>query len=120
MPWLAKMMLASALCVGCTVGPAAGDGGVSEAGPATVGDQCQEIFKELCLKGQTCGISGVTLDQCISANMPTCCTGSQCSAVSGSSEAAVSACKQAIDAEDCNSVANNAVPAACQGVPSKS
>jgi hypothetical protein len=114
------LVLASAP-IACTIAPTASDAGASDAGSQTVGDQCTAILTELCQQGVgRCGIGlAYTLDECVSANMPTCCAGTTCSEQSLSPEAAVDACKQAIDAEDCNSMANSVTPDACSGVPQK-
>jgi hypothetical protein len=106
----------------CVIGPqTSGDAGASDAaGTTTVGDQCTDILTELCRQASSrCAMQGFTIDQCVANDMSTCCTGSACNATSQSSAADVSACKQAIDAEDCNLIANSATPAACQGVPRK-
>jgi hypothetical protein len=80
----------------------------------TVGDQCSTVFTEICSQAITrCGDTGFTLDQCISANLPTCCTGSQCNQVSQVPSSSVSACTAAIDNEDCNLIANSNTPAEC-------
>jgi len=103
----------------CTIQATGSDAGTLDAGIQTVADQCALIGKEYCAQGAArCGIGlAYTLDQCIAAEAATCCTGSACSATSGSPPSAVTACEQAIDAEDCNSMANGAVPGACSGVP---
>lgn len=118
------------LCAACTITLPGSDAGAGDdAGadaaadattPQTVGDQCSTIFAELCSQAiNRCGEMGFSLDQCINANMPTCCTGSVCSETSKSTPDDVTSCTQAIDAEDCNALANNATPSACQGVPQK-
>jgi hypothetical protein len=103
----------------CTLPTAQKDAGATDAGSQIVGDQCMAIFKELCQQGAgRCGIGlSFTLDQCISANMPTCCTGTGCNATSLSSRSEVIACEQAIDVEDCYSMANSVTPGPCVGVP---
>lgn len=103
----------------CTIKPLPSDAGAGDAGPQTVGDQCTAIVTELCEQAASrCGIGlAYTQDECVSAEMPSCCTGSACSALSLSPQSAVDACKQALDAEDCNTVANDVTPDACAGVP---
>jgi len=127
---LLSVVAGGAMCAACTLtlpgsdaGAGAGDDGGADADatmPQTVGDQCSTIFAELCSQAiNRCGEAGFSLDQCINANMPTCCTGSVCSETSKSSADDVTACTQAIDAEDCNALATNTTPSACQGVPQK-
>jgi hypothetical protein len=121
-------VLAAAAC-GCEITLPGSDAGAgsdasSGAGDAstsqTVGDQCTTIFTELCSQAiRRCGLQGFTLDQCISANMPTCCSGSVCGETSRSSPDQVTACTQALDAEDCNALVNDTTPPACQGVPQR-
>ncbi|HXN30361.1 MAG TPA: hypothetical protein VN894_00810 [Polyangiaceae bacterium] len=117
---LLALALASAT-VGCTIKALASDAGTSDAGSQTVGDQCTAIMTELCEQAASrCGIGlAFTLDQCVSSNVLTCCTGSACGATSPSPQSAVDTCKQAIDLEDCNSMANSVIPDACSGVPQK-
>jgi hypothetical protein len=94
------------------------DAGAGDAAPQTVGDQCMQEFDALCSQAiNRCGVAGFSVDQCVAADMSMCCSGSGCAVMSTSSAAAVDACIAAIDAEDCNDIVNNAVPAACQGVP---
>ena len=114
-----------------------GDDGGADAGSTsdvavvvqtqTVSEQCTTIFTELCTQDiSRCGEGGFSLDQCISANLPTCCTGCPCSGpstpacctdASQSSSSDVAACTSAIDSEDCNLIANSNTPAECVGVP---
>jgi len=105
----------------CTIKAVASDAGAVDAGSQTVGDQCTAIMTELCEQAASrCGVGlAYTLDQCVNANVLTCCTGSACNATSLSSTSVVDACKLALDAQDCNSVANNVTPGACIGVPQK-
>jgi hypothetical protein len=109
------------VCSACTLHTTADDAGVADASAQTVGDQCSAILTELCLQASSrCGIGlGVTLDQCIGANLPVCCTGTACNATALSSRSEVTACQQALDVEDCNSMANNVTPGPCVGVPRK-
>jgi hypothetical protein len=93
-----------------------GEEGSTEAttGTQTLGDQCIAVFNELCKDAiNLCNEGGFTLDQCIAANTPTCCTGSACAAKSNLSPADVSACTTAIDNEGCNAIATNTTPAEC-------
>ena len=109
---------------GCTLKLTGADGGTAGSGTTsgastsmTVLDQCTSIYTELCTQGmQRCGILE-SLSDCLANDVPSCCTGSVCSESSLSSSSAVDACKAALDAEDCNSVANGVAPSACQGVP---
>jgi hypothetical protein len=82
----------------------------------TVGDQCTTVFTELCTQAiNRCGSTGFTLDECINANLPTCCTASQCNQSSQVPASTVSACTTAIDSEDCNLIATSTTPAECMG-----
>jgi hypothetical protein len=115
---------------GCTITLPGADGGAgsedsgtgaeAEAAAQTVGDQCTTIFTELCTQAiNRCGLQGFSVDQCVSADMPSCCTGTVCNETSQSPASAVTGCTQAIDTEDCNALVNSMTPAACQGVPQK-
>jgi hypothetical protein len=118
---LAAVLAVAAAAAGCTlkVTPP-DDGAAADAGPAqTVGDQCNAIYTELCTQGiNRCGFV-TTLGECLQGDLPNCCTGSICSELSKSPASAVDACKSALDAEDCNGIANGVSPPACQGVPQK-
>jgi hypothetical protein len=112
----------------CTLTLPGADGGAessdaaaeAEAAAQTVGDQCTAIFTELCTQAvNRCGLQTFSVDQCISADMPSCCTGSVCNETSKSAASDVTACTQQIDAEDCNALVNSTTPPACQGVPQK-
>jgi hypothetical protein len=92
----------------------------SDAGAQTVLEQCTAIYTELCQQAiSRCDLMGFTLNDCVTNNVDTCCTGSVCNETSLSSAAAVNACTAAIDAEDCYSLSTNATPSACQGLPQK-
>jgi hypothetical protein len=105
----------------CTIHAIPDDAGTTDAGSQTVGDQCSAIAAAFCTRAiGTCGVVQ-DLSTCIANEMPTCCTGSTCSAISQSSPGALEACKSAIAVEDCNLVVN-AGPAglsACNGIPKK-
>jgi len=109
------------LGVGCNLTLPGGDAeadAASDAGSETVGDQCTTIVTDFCAQvTERCFVPGATLADCLSNDMPMCCTGTACSARSTSSSAAVTACTNAIDAEDCNSVVATGLPAECTGVP---
>jgi hypothetical protein len=107
--------------IACTIKTIPNEAGVTSVESQTVGDQCTAIMTELCQQGGSrCGLGlGFTLTECVNDNVLLCCTASQCSAKSQSPASAVDACKQAIDAEDCNSMANNVTPDLCVGVPKK-
>ncbi len=115
-----SLVLGGAACEitlpGDDAGGAGGGGDAAAAQNQTVGDQCSTIFTELCTQAiSRCGLGGFTLDQCINANLPTCCTGSACNDKSQFSASDVAACTGAIDSEDCNAVATNTTPSACTG-----
>jgi len=86
----------------------------TDAAPQTVGDQCTTIVTDFCARVGSC--TGAALADCLANDMPMCCGGSACGAVSQSSAGDVGACTSAIAAEDCYSVSQG-LPAACQGVP---
>ncbi|MGO9838739.1 MAG: hypothetical protein ACLP1X_31555 [Polyangiaceae bacterium] len=116
---------ATVLGVGCDITlPGSGGGGDAEAdatsdsGSETVGDQCTTIVTEFCAQVTgRCFVAGVTLSDCLSNDMPMCCTGTACNATSTSSAATVATCTSAIDAEDCSSVVATGLPTECTGVP---
>jgi hypothetical protein len=99
----------------------AGDAGPDAFAPSdatstsqSVAGQCTAVFTALCTQAITlCGDTGFTLGQCVSANLPTCCTGSRCSQASQFSSSDVSACASAIRAEDCALIALNNTPSQC-------
>jgi hypothetical protein len=95
-------------------GSEGGTDATTDSGAQTVGDQCATIVTEFCRQVGMC--NGAALADCLANDMPMCCVGAACDAGSASSSAAVSACTEAIDVEDCNSV-QAGLPAACQGVP---
>jgi hypothetical protein len=99
----------------CTIGPTAGVGGGTTAtvAPRTVGDQCEDVLTEYCQKATSCALPVAPLKDCIDNAMPLCCTGANCDAASPTPESVVTECDQAIDAEDCNDVANTLDPTTC-------
>jgi hypothetical protein len=107
--------------VACTIKAVESDAGAGDAGSQTVGDQCTAIMTELCEQAASrCAIGlAYTLDQCVNANVLTCCTGTACNAKSQTSTSAIDACKAAYDGQDCNAMANNVTPDACVGVSQK-
>jgi hypothetical protein len=103
------------------IGPTASDAGTPEAGTATVGDRCAAVVTEFCSQAiSRCMVLGFTLKECIDADMPMCCTGSACSRTSTLPPGTINACKAAIDAEDCNGIANSQQPTECLSVLQKS
>jgi hypothetical protein len=121
------VVVGAALLLGataCTIGPAAGDGGTgggagggtTTTGPRQLGDQCESVLTVFCQRAGSCAVL-TDLSTCISGNMALCCVGSACSATSTVSEATVTACEQAIMAEDCNDVVNTTDPTSCLGSP---
>jgi len=115
------VVLAATLGVACMIGPTASDAGTPEAGTATVGDQCTAVVTEFCSQAiGRCMVLGFTLKDCIDADMPMCCTGSVCNRTSTLPASTIDTCKAAIDAEDCNGIANSQLPAQCLSVPQKS
>jgi hypothetical protein len=103
------------LAAGCVIGPSSADAGAGDAGTQTVGDQCTAIDTEFCNQAiSRCGMAGFTLADCVANNMGQCCTGSGCSALSKYPMSSVDTCKAAIDAEDCNGIANSTTPQECQ------
>jgi hypothetical protein len=115
--------LAALAVTGCTLTVTQPDAG-ADAGPAadagaqTVGDQCTQIYTELCMQGGRCAIA-VSLSDCVSNYQAACCAGSVCNETSQSPASAVDACKTAIDAEGCYDVSLGNLPTACQGLPQK-
>lgn len=104
----------------CNLG---GDSGASSddaaAATGTVQDQCTKISTAFCERQQACAIP-VTLSQCVSDEVAACCTGpTQCSAPAKTPDTYITACVDDIGGLDCNSVANNALPTSCQGLPAK-
>lgn len=88
-----------------------------DAGPQTVGDQCATIVAEICKYSISACANTASFSACIADQMPMCCSGTACNAISESSAATVAACTSAIDVEDCNLVAQAMYPPECQGVP---
>ncbi len=120
--WVLTAALAGSGCTITTSDPGADGGAASDGGGGTqkVGDQCEEIYTELCTQAiNRCGITGYPLDQCVASNKQACCQGSVCDQISQSPSSAVDACKSAIDAEDCYAISIDNNPPACQGVPKK-
>ena len=104
---------------GCDLKTNDADGGAAtpEAGSGTIGDQCTRIYEVLCAKAiNTCGESGFTLDQCVASNKTSCCV-DKCDKPAISTDDAVTACANALAAESCNDIVNNAKPAECTSVP---
>jgi hypothetical protein len=108
----------SLLAGACTITP----NSPSDAGPVdatatgTIGDQCTRVFTALCQRDiSVCGAS-FDLNTCVMSGVTQCCGGT-CSHAAISSDTTIDACVQAVSAEDCNSIVNNAIPAACAGVP---
>jgi hypothetical protein len=106
----------------CTIKTSASDAGPidSATGSQSIGDQCTAIATEFCAQAiNRCGIMGFTLNDCITNDVPMCCAGSVCGETSLSSPTAIAACRNAIDAFDCNFIVNSTLPPACAGVPQK-
>jgi len=107
------------LSAACTIGPATPDAGAAEGGTQLVSDQCNRIVTAFCMRAiGGCGFPD-SLSQCIADELPTCCSGSKCNAISQSTPGAVDACTAALSSEDCNSVVTvgPSALAACQGIP---
>jgi hypothetical protein len=102
----------------CTIGPVGGDGGTggspTTTSARTLGDQCTSVLTTFCQKAGTCAVL-TSLSDCITGNMPLCCTGTACDATSTVSESTVTDCEQMIMAEDCNDVVNTNNPTTCLG-----
>jgi hypothetical protein len=106
----------------CTIKTSGSDAGAidSATGSQSIGDQCTAIATEFCAQAiNRCGITGFTLNDCITNDVPMCCAGSVCGETSLSSPTAIAACRNAIDALDCNFIVNSTLPPACAGVPQK-
>ena len=112
----AAFFVLAVLGAGCVYTPTSGsDAGAGDAGMQTVGDQCMAIDTEFCSQAiNRCALVGFTLADCISNNMPTCCTGSACAKLSMYPQSAVDVCKNDIDVEDCNAIVNSVTPQTCQ------
>jgi hypothetical protein len=109
----------------CTLGPDAdagsgssggGSSSGSSSGSQTVGTQCTAIVTEFCQQAVSrCGLAGFTVADCVSSDMPQCCSsGNTCDAASSQPASSVDTCKTDIDSEDCNAVTNSALPDSCQ------
>lgn len=116
--------LASALDP-CQLGPGGDDAGSStssgsssgsSSGASTIGAQCTSIVTEFCSQAiNRCGLGGFTVSDCLTNDMPQCCTqGASCSQPSNEPASAVDTCKSDIDNEDCNFVVNSTLPSSCQ------
>ncbi len=116
-------LLAGALTLGGCVITLPGTGGEddagtdADAGPQTVGDQCATKITELCKYSMSSCGNTADLSSCIADQMPLCCTGTACDAISQSSAATLATCISAIDVEDCSLVGQAMFPPECQGVP---
>jgi hypothetical protein len=85
----------------------------AEAGVGTVGQVCTQILTELCTQSiDRCGLTGFTIQDCVTNDMSQCCS-TTCSTASTASQSTVASCKSAFDSEDCNDVTNNTTPSAC-------
>jgi hypothetical protein len=84
----------------------------------TVGTQCTTIITAFCQQATgPCALQGFTLSDCVSSDMPECCSsGTTCEQDSTYSSADVSQCTSDISAEDCNSVTNSTLPSSCQSL----
>ena len=101
-------------------GADAGDeGGTTDATTTTqtIGTQCTEIITELCSQGLSrCALS-YALSDCVSGDMPMCCSsGDSCDKTATSSQSTVDTCKTAIDNADCNYIVNATFPDECQAL----
>jgi hypothetical protein len=115
------VVVVASAALGCTIHTIGADAGPDDAGSQTVGDQCAAIATAFCTQAiGTCGVAD-TLSNCIANEMPSCCTGSTCNAISQSSPRALEACTSAIAVESCYLVvtAGWAGLAACNGIPKK-
>jgi len=109
----------------CTLGPDAdagtgsssgGSSSGSSGGTQTVGTQCTAIVTEFCQQAVSrCGLAGFTVADCVSSDMPQCCSsGNTCNGSSSQPSSSVDTCKSDIDSEDCNAVTNSTLPDSCQ------
>ena len=101
-------------------GADAGDeGGATDATTSTqtIGTQCTQILTELCSQGiNRCDLS-YALSDCVSGDMPMCCSsGDSCDTKATSSQSDVDTCKTAIDNADCNYIVNATFPTECQAL----
>jgi hypothetical protein len=121
--------LSSALCLSagldpCTLGPSTDDGGggsgsSSGGAPPTIGSQCTAIVEEFCTQAvQRCALAGFTVSDCVTNDMPDCCSvvSGTCNQTSNEPASAVDTCKSDIDTEDCNFVVNSTLPDSCQAL----
>jgi hypothetical protein len=93
------------------------DAGAHDSGASTIGDQCTRIYVVLCGKAiNTCKQQGYTIDQCVASNKTSCCV-DKCDKPALSTDDQVSACANAVAAEACSDIQNNALPGECNGVP---
>jgi hypothetical protein len=118
-----SVLTVAAACIflACTLPTTQSDAGTGDAGPQTVGDQCSAIALAFCNRAiGGCGFAD-TLSDCVANEVLSCCTGSECNAISKSSQSALDACDAAIAFEDCHSVVTFGPRglASCQGVPQK-
>jgi hypothetical protein len=108
----------------CVLGPnpdAGAEGGSgssasSGGGPQTIGTQCNAIVNEFCSQAVSrCALVGFTVSDCVASDMTQCCSaGNTCTQTSTQPQSSVDSCKNDIDNEDCNFVANSTLPSSCQ------
>jgi len=114
----AAAVLATAGCTWKTEPDGDDAGSSSSTITATVGDRCEAIASELCMKASSCAIPPASFSDCVASYKVQCCSGSSCDKVSMSTDLALTSCKQAIDAEDCNDFVNNNLPTYCSSFSS--
>lgn len=112
--------LLGAVLGACTITPnAASDAGAVDArGAGTIGDQCTRIYTALCQKDiSACG-AATDLNTCVTNGTTQCCgSSSSCGHGAITPDADIQACVDAVTAEDCNAITNNAIPSVCAGIP---
>jgi hypothetical protein len=102
---------------GTDAGDDGGGGEASTSGTQTIGNQCTQIDTELCNQGLSRCALTYSLSDCVSGEMPQCCSsGNSCDTTSTSSQSDVDACKAAIDQADCNYIVNATFPTECQAL----
>ena len=111
-------LLAAGAVAGCTITPngATDAGPVDAAATGTIGGQCTRIWTVLCQRDiSTCG-AAFDLNTCVMNGLAQCCA-DKCSKPAITTDTAIQGCADAVTAEDCNLIVNNALPGACVGIP---
>ena len=82
--------------------------------PSTVEAQCTEIWTVYCGRAQAC--YGQDPESCLQTTVSSCCA-RVCSNLATSSERSIANCIADINAQSCDAIDVNELPASCKSVP---